>query len=391
MPTVVERQQVIRAEYPVFEQFAYMNTGTAGPIAGRTGKVIADHAERQLREGRSSMKAWMTEYPPLQQELRARMARVLGADADEIALTHHTSEGMNLSVWALNWEPGDEIVTTYQEHEGALLPIYTVARRFGVIPRFVDVGAGGAVAVERIAAALTRKTRLVVVSHVLWKNGGIMPLADLSRVVHQAGALVAVDAAQSGGAMPVDVHELGVDLFAIPGQKWLCGPEGVGALYVRRDQVSALHPTFPGYYAVRDFEAYDMSGYFIPAPGAKRFEGGTIYWPALAGMLDSLRFLQDDVGQDWSYQQAAAMTRRARELLSEVPGLTIHSPHEQGTLTAFSVEGLATQDAVLGLADRGVVIRSVRNPDHLRVSTGFYNDESDLIRLRDGLIELRKG
>src|SRR4051812_10634752 len=99
MPTVVERQQAVRAEFPVFEQSAYMNTGTAGPLPARTGQAIAYHAERQVREGRSSFKVFMSEYPPLQAELRERMARVLGADADEIALTHHTSEGMNLAVW----------------------------------------------------------------------------------------------------------------------------------------------------------------------------------------------------------------------------------------------------------------------------------------------------
>jgi L-cysteine/cystine lyase len=390
MSTVIARQQAIRAEFPVFERLAYLNTGTAGPLARRTAQAIAAHAEQQLLEGRSNMKAFMTQYFPLREDLHVRMGKMIGADPDEIALTHHTSEGMNLATMALNWQPGDEIITTRQEHEGALLPIYNVARRYGVVPRIVDLGADDESAVAAIRAALTRRTRLISVSHVLWKTGGIAPLKEIARLAHEADALVAVDGAQSGGAIPVDVHDLGVDLYSIPGQKWLCGPEGIGALYVRRDQVSALSPTFLGFFAVRDFQAYDLSGYYIPAPGARRFEGGTVYWPALFGMAESLRFFQDDVGLPWLHQQAAATTKRAREILSEVPGLRIHSPEKQGTLTAFTVDNLPIQETVMALAEQGVVIRSVHDPDFFRVSTGFYNDESDLIRLRDGLIGLLK-
>jgi L-cysteine/cystine lyase len=391
MATLAPRLSAIREEFPVFERLAYLNTGTSGPLARRTVRAITAQTERQLLQGRSSFKVFLEEYFPLLDDLRARFGRLLGADADEIALTHHTTEGMNVAIWGLNWHAGDEIITTTEEHDGASLPVYLAARRQGLTLRVVDVGSDDADIVERLARAITPRTRLVVVSHVFFKTGTVLPVAEIADAAHRAGALLAVDGAQSAGAIPIDVHALGVDAYAIPGQKWLCGPEGLGALYVRRDRVTELSPTFVGFFSLRDFTAYDDSGYFIPAPGARRYEVGTVFWPALLGMLASLQWMEDELGYDAIYDQGAAVTRRCRQMLAEVPGLTIHSPARYAGLTSFSVDGLDPMATALALAETGVVIRSVHAPDLLRVSTGFYNDESDVRRLCDGRISLRKG
>jgi L-cysteine/cystine lyase len=391
MVALAPRLAAIREELPVFERLAYLNTGTAGPLPRRTTQAIISRTEAQLRDGRSNFKVFMSEYFPMLDELRSRFARVLGAGADEIALTHHTTEGMNVAIWGLNWRPGDEIVTTSEEHDGASLPVFQAARRQGLTLRVVEAGADDTMIVERITAALTPRTRLVVVSHVFFKTGTVLPLAEIAAAAHRVGALLAVDGAQSAGAIPIDARALDVDFYAIPGQKWLCGPEGVGALYVRRERVPELSPTFIGFFSLRDFTAYDTSGYFIPAPGARRYEVGTVFWPALGGMLESLRWLQDTLGYDAIYHQCAAITRRGRELLAAVPGLTIYSPARHAGLTSFSVDGLEPIATAQALAERGVVIRSVHDPDLLRVSTGFYNDESDVARLCEGLVDLRKG
>jgi len=295
---------------------------------------------------------------------------------------------MNIAVRGLNWQPGDEIVTTTLEHEGGRLPVYAVARRFGLTLRVVDLGIGDGDMAGKIATALSPRTRLVVVSHVSWKSGAVLPLAEIAEAAHRVGALVAVDGAQSAGAFPVNVQELNVDMYSVPGQKWLCGPEGVGALYVRRERVSDLAPTFVGFFSLRDFTAMDLSGYFIPAPGARRYEVGTVYWPALFGMRESLRWLEEEAGYGWIFEQTQAITRRCREMLADLPGTMIHSPAEHAGLMAFSVAGMEAQAAVDELAEMGVVIRPVHDPAWLRVSTGFFNNDVDLIRLRDGLTTL---
>src|SRR5690606_8258970 len=119
--------------------------------------------------------------------------------------------------------------------------------------------------IDKFRAAINDRTRLVSLSHVSWKTGTVFPLAEVARAAHQHGALVAVDGAQSGGAIGIDVKKLDVDFYAIPGQKWLCGPEGTGALYVRRERLADLRQTYVGFPSMRDGRAQDFEGNFLVA------------------------------------------------------------------------------------------------------------------------------
>jgi L-cysteine/cystine lyase len=383
-----DRLAAIRRELPVLERWAYLNSGTAGPLPARVSQAIAQELERQVRDGRADVDHYIHAYFPLRTELRERFARLLGATSDEIAITHHTTEGMNIALWGISWRAGDEIVTTTDEHEGALLPISTIARRFGVTLRIVDLGDSEASAVEAITSAINHRTRLVVVSHVSYQSGAILPVAEIVDAAHRVAALCAVDGAQSAGTIPLDMHALGVDAYAVPGQKWLCGPEGMGALFVRRDRISALSPTYVGHFATRDFEASDLSGYYLPGAGATRYEGGTVFWPGLVGMCESLRWLEK-VGWDWIFERTATMTRRCRELLTEIPGVTIHSPERHIGLTTFTVAGSKPEATVSALAARGVLIRSLHHTNWLRAATGFFTSEDELTRLGEGLLPTR--
>lgn len=136
------------------------------------------------------------------------------------------------------------------------------------------------------------------------------------------------------------------------------------------------------------FLTMDLSGHFIPAPGARRYEVGTVYWPALFGMRESLGWLEE-LGYDWIYEQTQTITRRCREMLAELPGLTICSPAAHAGLTAFSVKGLAAEAAINTLAEKGVIIRALSDTNWLRISTGFFNSDDDLVRLCDGLRALQ--
>jgi L-cysteine/cystine lyase len=374
----------IRRELPATERVAYLNTGSVGPLPRPVAQAIAAENERQLLEGRASYRYYMEVYFPLLERLRARFARLLGAAADEIALTHHTTDGLNITVWGLPWQPGDEIVTTTAEHEGGFMPVYAAARRFGLRLRVADIGPGDDNP-DQIIAALSSRTRLVVMSHVMWKTGAVLPLAEIAAAAHRVGALVAVDGAQSVGAIPVNVRDLDVDFYAVSGQKWLCGPEGTGALYVRRDRLSELAPTFTGYFTLSAYPAADSTGYFLPASGARRYEISTVNWPVLMGLEAGLRWLDETVGYDWIFEQGRAMTERGRAMLADRPGVTVHSSSYAARLTAFSVAGLEPLAASNALSEMGVIIRSLHDPERLRVSTAFFNNEDDLARLGDGL------
>ena len=378
----------IRQDAPATLASAYLNAGTNGPLSRYAAEAIAAANESQLIAGRIGPGIYEKSLA-IFTGLRSHFARLLGAGDDEIALTHHTTDGMNIAVWGQRYQAGDEIVTTSLEHPGGFMPVFVAAKRFGVTVRVVPIAVtdDGPTTAQKVIAAISPRTRLVAVSHVSWKSGVVLPLAPIAERVHAVGGLLAVDAAQSAGAIPVDVRALDVDYYACPGQKWLCGPDGVGALYVRLERLVDTQQTYAGFPALRDGAAYDDSGNYLPGTAAKRYEVATVYKPTLAGMLASLQWLEE-LGYAVIYERIQAITAHCRETLAAIPGVTVYTPASQAGLTSFNIEGVDPVQASARLGEMGVLIRSVSNPDLLRASTSFYNDESDVERLRRGIEEV---
>lgn len=374
----------VRSELPAVLTSTYLNTGSYGPLSRAAATAIEEESRQQLKIGR--LASMGESGQSIGASLRAGFARVFGCESDEVALTHHTTDGMNIATWGVQYRPGDEIVTNSWEHPGGLLPVYAAARRFNLKVRMVSLNKEDDE--ETILAKFDRvigpRTKLVSVAHVSWKTGAILPIDRLADLVHPHGGLLAVDGAQSGGAMHLDMSSSGADFYAIPGQKWLCGPEGIGALYVNRERIGDLLQTYVGYPSLRDGGAYDETGIFLPPNGAKRYEVGTTYRPAMAGMWSGLQWLEE-LGLDWVYDRTQKVTRLTREVLSAIPAVRLlHTPTHAG-LTSFTIDGITPSAAVERLAEAGVLIRSVPDPDLIRVSSHFFNDENDIDRLRAGI------
>jgi L-cysteine/cystine lyase len=198
-----------------------------------------------------------------------------------------------------------------------------------------------------------------------------------------------VDAAQSVGAIALDLPASGVDFYAMSGQKWLCGPEGTGALYVRRDRLSLAAPTFVGYKSMGDAARYDYTGYFMPSPDARRYELATIYRPGLKAMIANLTWLADTMGWEWIYARIARLAAYAHDALSRLPGVrVITPPGPQAGLITFTLEGYDPARVMTRLAQADIVLRFIDQPYALRISTGFYNTEGDIDRLIDALRDI---
>src|SRR3989304_2878702 len=193
--------------------------GSCGPPRGAAAGV-----------GRAAPAGWDA-FLERMDECRGVLAALLSAGPESIALTHSTTDGMNIATWGVDWRPGDRALTTNAEPPGLLGPLVAVRDRAGVALDIVDVEGGGdpALIQERIAAAMTPRTRLVSLSHVLWTTGAVLPVVEIGRIARERGVWYAVDAAQSAGAILVDAEAIGADFIAFPGQKWLLGPEGAGA------------------------------------------------------------------------------------------------------------------------------------------------------------------
>jgi L-cysteine/cystine lyase len=354
-----------RALFPVLERFAYLNAGTLGPLAQPTLAAIEERARYDQEQGRFG-REWFQSVLALRTRVRERIAALIGAMPERVALTSSTTDGCNIVVAGLGLGLDAEVVTTDSEHPGLLLPLGVSGARV----RVAEVaGRPTAEALERIVACVGPRTRLLALSHVLWTTGQVMPVHELKR---ETGLPVLVDGAQSAGAIPVAVGEL--DFYTVSGQKWLCGPEPVGALYVRAPE--ELRIAFPSHFAQQSIEP---DGSFVPTEGAARFDSGWLNAPLLSGFEAAL-----DAAPEWRFERAAAMAARCREALAEKHEVIGDAP--LGTLVSFVPTGEAAETAAR-LYERRVVVRDLPGTGWVRVSCGWWTSEDDIERLVAGLCD----
>ena len=387
-----EKLAAIREALPALSAGIYLNTGSVGPLPAETAAAMTEIAARERDIGRADP-AWIEELPMRMAEARAGVAAILGTDADAVALTHSTTDAMNLGTLALDWTGGGRIVTTRSEHPGGLGALYALRDRHagGVEVVFVDAGADGddARTIAAFDAAITPGTRLVAISHVLWTTGAVMPVAAIAEIAHARGALVSLDGAQAAGAIPFRFEETGADLYAVSAQKWLLGPEGMGALVVAPLVADRLRPALGGNYS---FERNDSAGMADWWPDARRFEASNYHRPSVVGMARSLGWLSMYVGLDYIYRTGTARALAAARRLASVPGVTVLTPTERmSTLVTFRIAGWAAQEALDELGARVFAIaRTITSLDALRISVGFFTSDDELERFA-GAVELLAG
>ncbi len=379
--------EAVRAALPALSAGIYLNAGTCGPLPAETAAVLAQLAEHELRVGRADIPGFH-EFLQRADEARAAVAAVLTADVDDIALTHGVTDGMNAAIGGIDWSPGDRVVTTRLEHPGGVGPLYVLRERRDVEVAFVDIGLGEDPerTVAALEAAIDERTRAIVISHVIWLTGAVMPVAEISRMAHERGVLAIVDGAQSAGAIPVDVAALGADAYAIPGQKWLLGPEGTGALAVRQPVRDRLRPSIAGYMS---FERVDSSGDARFWSSARKFEGTGFHRPSITGLARSIGWLSMFVGLDRVYERGARLARATADRLAAIEGVEVLTPRDRmATLISFRVAGWTAEEVQDELGARVFAItRTIPPIDALRISVGFYNSEEELERFV-GVVEL---
>ena len=303
---------------------------------------------------------------------REAAARLLGADPDDVALTQNTTHGMNLGVTSIDWRAGDKVLSTTTEHPGCLAPLHNVARRFGVEVDLVSPP----VTPEKVEAALTPETRLVALSHVDWTSGEALPLREICALAREHDALTLVDGAQSVGNIPVDVPATGADMYAFTGHKWVLGPEGMGALYVRPGL--PVHSPNVGFLSLPSPADFDASGDYEFRPDARRFEASTMSPALAAGFAAAAEAVHErgEAGFDGIRRRADILM----DLLSEKPRVTIRSPRPaQSGLVSFEIEGFAAKDAAERLLKGRFVVRFIPDPNpYVRASTHLFNAKEEL-------------
>ena len=385
--------QKLRDEIPVLQNLTYMNTGWSGPPPRRAAEAMQARVALEAEQGPTTPGVYESGRE-IQEEARRAAARLLGVDVDETLVTRNTTEGLNIVLSGLDWKQGDEIVTCNLEHGSVLAPSWHVAHRYGVNVRVLNIDPHDShdAIVSKFKAALTERTRLIFVSHIEYSTGLRMPAAELCRLAHDNGAEIMLDGAQTGGHITLDVHRDGFDYYSIPGQKWVLGYEGVGALYIRRELIESVHPAHTGGRGVtQDGEPGEPDGYRLNPSIMEKFLGGSGSVPLQAAFVEAARFIES-VGVPEIEARNISLAARFKEQLAEIPAVNILSPLIDSTssgLVSFAVRGQSADSVVARLwQDHRIVVRQVHYPESVRASLHFFNTEEEVDALARAVAEL---
>ncbi len=310
-------------EFPLEPGLCYLNHAAVSPWPRRSHDAVNAFAEQNLHHGSLQYPAWLQ----TEQRLRDRLARIINAPSpDDIALVKNTSEALSFVAYGLDWQPGDNVVTSNQEFPSNRI-VWESLARFGVELRQVDLGTAASPE-DALAAAIDERTRLLTISSVQYGTGLCMDLERLGSICRDRRILFCVDAIQSIGALSFDVEAIGADFVAADGHKWLLGPEGLGLFYSRPEARERLSLTQFGWHmvdAVGDFERKSWE----PAHTARRFECGSPNMLTIHALEASLSLLED-VGMVEVERRVLANSRWLFEQLAAIEGISLLTPSSEG-------------------------------------------------------------
>lgn len=368
----------LRELFPVTRQLVYLNHAAVGPLSTRAYVAIEAQARDQRDYGALHWRAWYAEYDLL----RAAAARLLNADANEIAILKNTSEGLSFVAEGYPWREGDNVITTDLEFPSNATPWKALQRR-GVECRVLR-SRDGAYAPADIEGLIDDRTRIVTVSSVAFHNGFVADLDAIGAICARRGVLLCVDAIQSLGVLPIDVRRSNISFLAADGHKWLCATEGAAIFYVAAEHRQKLQVLENGWTNI------DRRGKFIECPtdllpDARRFEAGSLNTNGIYALRAALDLLLDTGIESIAAEVLRITSHLATEL--EKAGWTIGSPRpiRSGILGATppSVESGTLMRIHRHLEEHGII--TAPREGMIRFSPHFYNDETDVARVIEAI------
>ncbi len=387
-PDDEEFWRVLRAQFPLTDERAYLNTGGLGA----SPYAVIDAVKAKMDELEKVSETGRTEE--LWKDIKAAASLLFGCDAGELAFTRNATEGINIVCNGLPMQRGDEMITTTHEHVGNTVPWLALLQREGIAIRLFEPSAQSSQEnVDRVAKLITPKTRLISVPHATTTTGLILPIKALSQLAKQKNIWLFVDGAQTAGMFPFNLHELGCDAYATSGHKWLLGPKETGLLYVRKDMLDVIRPKFAGAYSANNFDLAKGTLTFYPT--AQRYEYGTVSTPLRFGLGAAIKFMQR-IGMENVWKHDQALSTRLFKGLREIPMVKVLSPAndaERSAMITFKHEKLPYPDLQRHLDTFNLRTRSVSEGgvDALRISTHIYNSIEEVDRVLEAVRAAWKG
>jgi len=381
--------ETIRRDFPALSRGVYLNTGTLGlspePVNRRLLEVYLEWQHGGPGNPENYGRMHEATGP-----IRARLAAFLGVTPEELAFTANATDGVNLVAWGLDWHEGDEVLISDQEHPAVFVPWLWLSRRLGIRTKVVKVSNRPEVTLDQVERAITERTRLLSFSHVSSMTGLRLPVAEISQLCHARGVLVMYDGAQSCGQFRVDIPATGADFYSLNGHKWMLGPVGTGAVYIRRDLQDRVRPSWVGGGSTSLCD-YPRLGRFEFPDTAARYEFATRPWHLYLGWGWALDYL-DEVGWPVIEARIRDLASRLKARLATIKGVEIlspSSPDSSSGLTSFTLDGWPGDRLYEALSKgHGVIGRPVGELGAVRLSTHFYNTEEEVERAVEAIARL---
>lgn len=368
----------LRDQFPLDRSRIYLNNGTMGP----SPFSVIEAVKKGMMEGDEfgNYAGW--------EKITPKIASFIGALPDEIALTHNTTEGINIYTWGLPLSKGDEVILTNHEHAGNALPWLNRQKLHSIVLKTFQPGNTAAETLLRIEQLFTSKTKVIAVPHVLCTQGQVLPIKAICALAQSKGIYSVVDGAHGMGMLPLNMHDMGCDVYASCGHKWLLGPKGTGFLYVRKSFQNTLQPYFVG--AGSDDAQWNLNskppqmGNYID--GAHRYYGGTQSLGLYKGVEAAIEFL-NEIGMEEVNKRIHSLGKYTQDaLLSCGDKIKLLTPTEEISycgINGFQITGVHFETFYKKAGEEKIRIRMV--PENglnlLRVSTHIYNTTSEIDQL----------
>jgi cysteine desulfurase/selenocysteine lyase len=385
-----------RRDTPGCRDVVHLNNAGAALAPAAVTEAVIDHLRLEARRGGYEAAA---EAQEATDDAYAAVADLLGCRRDEIAMVESATRAWQLAFSAFRFGPGDRILVSRVEYASSVIALLQAAERTGARLELVDDDPHGQLDVEDLRRRLDDDVKLVALTHVPTSSGLVNPVAEVGAVTREAGVPFLLDACQSVGQLAVRPEEIGCDLLAATGRKYLRGPRGTGFLYVSRHIVERLEPPLLDLHGAR-WTAPDR---YVARPGARRFETWEHDVAARIGLGVAARYAHS-LGIAAIERRVTRLGELLRERLGSIDGVRVHDKGlRRCGIVTFTVDGAEAADVRRTLAGRGIntSVSSVADsridlparglPDLVRASVHYYNTEQELDRLRDEVARIRAG
>ena len=397
--------EAIRQQFPILQRqikgnpLVYLDSGASAQRPFAVMEAMRAYASCHHANVHRGVHTLSQEASAAYEAARMALAEFLGTNPQQVVFTKGTTESINLVAHGLAevlLKKDDEILLTHLEHHSNILPWQEAARRTGASLRVVPVELDGTISLEKAAACISSRTRVLAFAHVSNTLGTILPVADLVAMAKSVGAVVVLDAAQSAPHMPLDAEQLGVDFLAFSGHK-VYGPTGIGILYMAGDWPDRLPPYQLGGGIIKEVR-FDGTTF---AEGPLKFEAGTPPIEAAIGFAAAVKWLQNlDFNRVQSHEQA--LLTILRNALLEIPGITLLGPgSKQASVQSLLIKDIHPFDLGTLLDQMGFAVRTGHHctqplmqffglPGTVRVSFGVYNTTQEALSFAKALSKVAK-